>query len=617
MMRKKLKQRSPLHKSLLWQDEHGSALVMVMFVLLLLTILGVAVLSATVGGAQRTETRENDVQSLHLAQKGLNEAVAYIQSELQGLKLEDVDPQKLDTILSELDENKTSLKVTTELQTTTRSVEGIELVDKKQGEQSIQYIINVYANAVVNGVQRKLSQQIIIDSYPDFLKYVFGSEQTLTLNGTPVLKGNVYAGTKLLVTNTANYSYGGQWHTQNTINYPYIKSNDGGTALGEVHVQSLDSIKYIRNGGAAEQSLPQGEADRGLLLQEILHINSSQIKIKEQKKFVQISVAESFIDKMAQALAEKNEDNLLKNLRTEIRSEYLKGNASLNTWLRNRGSAEHIREIPKEPVKVPPDSEKAVLDQYNSDLQAYNTKREQLERLSATVIFDGNLTIDGLVYQKLYYPVTAGGIDPKGGEFPRWFIVAGDLEINNYTSDFMQIRGNILVTGDVKIKGNVQFNSTMLVLGKTTIEDANIKGIVENKTESNGAVTEETKELVLISKGPILINRLKAFAVNEPDNKEIMEAFFYTDSEGKLYGVGSMFHLIGGFFAKGNLTVNAVVGNVTAPASGTGKLKIDQDKPLQRFVINYKTDIYENQQSSLPRVQSVNVHAGPVQLVNE
>lgn len=51
-------------------NERGSALVLVMFVALLLTILGVAVLGATMGGAQRTETRENDVQSLHLAQRG-------------------------------------------------------------------------------------------------------------------------------------------------------------------------------------------------------------------------------------------------------------------------------------------------------------------------------------------------------------------------------------------------------------------------------------------------------------------------------------------------------------------------------------------------------------------
>lgn len=64
------------------KEERGSALVLVMFILLLLTILGLSVLSATIGGAQRTETRKNDVQSLHLAEKTLDEAVAYITSSL-------------------------------------------------------------------------------------------------------------------------------------------------------------------------------------------------------------------------------------------------------------------------------------------------------------------------------------------------------------------------------------------------------------------------------------------------------------------------------------------------------------------------------------------------------
>lgn len=64
------------------RSERGSALVLVMFIVLLLTILGVTVLSATIGGARRAETRENDVQSLHLAQKSIDEAIAYITANL-------------------------------------------------------------------------------------------------------------------------------------------------------------------------------------------------------------------------------------------------------------------------------------------------------------------------------------------------------------------------------------------------------------------------------------------------------------------------------------------------------------------------------------------------------
>ncbi|AIQ61254.1 hypothetical protein [Paenibacillus borealis] len=611
------------------ESERGSALVLVMFVVLLLTILGLAVLGATVGGAQRSETRENDVQSLHLAQKGLNEAAAYIQSELQGLKLEDIDPQSLGDILGKLDDNKSSLKVATELQSTSSgSVDGIEYDDnndKKIGKQSIQYTITISSKAVVNGVERTLRQQVIIDSYPDFLKYVFGSQKTLRLNGSPILKGNVYAGEKLLVTNTPWYTYLGRRYPEVTLDFPKVTSNADGSALGEIHVQAMDNIKYKENFQPKESvssedqednmtSLPGNETARNDILNKILHVNSSNIKIKEKNKFVQINVEESFFDKLAQGLTLSKDDSTQKTLRNSMRAEYNQSTAQLNSWIIGRSEVTHIQGMPVAPVKVLPDAEEADIEQYERDLNNYNMKLQQLETLDSTMIFNGNLVVDGLAYKKLFYPPeTSTQNDPKSGELPRWFIVAGNLEINNFTADFLPVRANILVTGNVKIKGNVEFDSTMLVLGETTVEDANIKGI----RSSNGSNNEETKELVLISKGKVLINRLHAFAVNEPSVEETMEAFFYTDSSGELYGVGSMFHLIGGFFAKDNLTVNAVTGKVVEPDPLTGgSLVISQTPAPERFVIDYKPDIYENQQSSLPRVQTVNVNVGPMQLVN-
>ncbi|MNO17577.1 hypothetical protein D3C76_72760 [compost metagenome] len=598
--------------------ECGSALVLVMFVVLLLTILGLAVLSATVGGAQRSETRENDVQSLHLAQKGLSEATAYIQSQLKGLQPEGIDPARLETILQKLDNNKSSLKVTTELQSVSSAVEGIDLVDKQEGTQSIKYLINVSASASVNGVQRKLMQQIVIDSYPDFLKYVFGSEQTLRLNGTPQLQGNIYAGDKLVVTNTAEYIYKNTEYDETApLQFPAVTANSAGTASGEVHVQSMDSIKYREN-GAGETFLPEAGTQQNLILQEILHTTPDQIKLKEQKKFVQINVEESFYDKLIEGLSDPalggSEETVQKDLRNGIRTAHEGGTQALNNWLNTRTEVARIAGMPVPPQKEQPapdatqEEKDKLLDEYNSKLRNYKDQLKQLEELKASVIFNGDLLIDGLAYKKLFYPPNTqnSALDTKSGEHPRWFIVAGNLEIDNYTAGFMPVRANILVTGNVKIKGNVEFDSTMLVLGDTTVEDANIKGI----RDSNGV-----KELVLISKGKVLVNRLDAFAVNKPSEEEIMEAFFYTDSSGELYGVGSMFQLKGGFFAKGDLTVNAVSGTVTEP-SVPGKLLITTLMEPKRFVIDYKSDVYDHQQSSLPRVQTVNVHVGPLQLVN-
>lgn len=155
---------------------------------------------------------------------------------MKGLQLEDIDPESLGVILAKLDDNKSSLKVATELQSTSMgSVDGIkydDTKDKKIKNQSIQYTINISSKAVVNGVERTLRQQVIIDSYPDFLKYVFGSEKTLRLNGAPVLKGNVYAGDKLLVTNTPWYTYLGHRYPEVTLDFPTVMSNADGSAPG-------------------------------------------------------------------------------------------------------------------------------------------------------------------------------------------------------------------------------------------------------------------------------------------------------------------------------------------------------------------------------------------------
>ncbi|MNN97174.1 hypothetical protein D3C81_2162860 [compost metagenome] len=77
----------------------------------------------------------------------------------------------------------------------------------------------------------------------------------------------------------------------------------------------------------------------------------------------------------------------------------------------------------------------------------------------------------------------------------------------------------------------------------------------------------------------------------------------------------------GGFFAKGNLTVNAVLGQVQPLSSGVGFEFRDQDKVLdsnlfQRFQVKYNQEVFTHQQSSLPRVQQVNVTVGPLELVS-
>lgn len=172
--------------------------------------------------------------------------------------------------------------------------------------------------------------------------------------------------------------------------------------------------------------------------------------------------------------------------------------------------------------------------------------------------------------------------------------------------DPIPIEANILVTGNVLISGNVNFNSSIYVLGSSELLDAYIGGIGENG-------------LVLLSKGKIKVSRFNEFDnvnggynPNDKTDNRVMEAFFYTDDEAILYGVGSTFWIHGGFFAKKNLTINAVRGNAEENVTGTD---IDFDLQAQyanqphmsRFVIEYNRDIFRTQGSGLPRVKVIGV----------
>ncbi|MBP2109935.1 hypothetical protein [Paenibacillus silagei] len=590
-----------------FRSENGSALVLVMFIVLLLTILGMGILSATVGGAVRTETRENDVQSLHLAQKGLDESTAYIQASLS--QISDINPDKLEDVLSRLD--KQGLNVSTKLGVgSSGMIDYIKYKDKKSDDimQLRQYYIDVEASALVNGVQRTLQQRITIDTYPDFLKYAFGSEQNVYLNGAPVLKGNIYAGKKLVISNRAEYKYLGDSDLKKSTMFPQIQPNGIDAAnLGEVFVQSLKDIEYHvfdPSGNGGEAKILADSSDMKQTVKDIMGISLDKIKIKEQKKFVQINVEESFIDKLVEATSPSN-DNAAEALRGRLSQ---KSPSELAEWLQTGSliNAKTVTPPPEKPAQNEEESDQdylARLEQYDNELLAYH---HFFMDLNQSYRVGGNLTIEGNDFYGLTFKETA-----KRGAVPKWIVVDGNLNIINNKSGSIPIKANILVTGDVKIKGNVSFDSTMFVLGRTTVEDAVISGL--------GTGTDK-KELVLISKGPVLVNRIDAFSNADPDE---MNAFFYTDADAKLYGVGSIFWLKGGFFSKGDLTVNAVLGNTSEPSDAVlpsqlifSEPQVTEPRARERFRVIYNHRVYTDQQSSLPRVRKVNIAVSPMRLVS-
>ncbi|UJF35981.1 hypothetical protein [Paenibacillus hexagrammi] len=587
------------------KEEKGYALLLVLFMIVIFTLLGMAVLSASLGGAIRSQTKQKDVQTLHLAEKALNESVAIIKAELDGEDDINVDllEEKLNTeILPIVRNNNVSQSIGNANPVTTATV--------NPGNPPV-IVVKVTAN--IDGVIRTLEQEISVNTFPDVLNYAAGSEGNLIINGAPYfMNGDLYAGNKLLIKNQAEYIYNSADGKNSTVNvgYPYLD--------GKAYVQSLDNFKYC---DSREESVCTENAYKDInstsdigvtTIPTVLGTEKENVQFKPEEDFVQLNIDESFIDKVTEAIEGTA------NIRTEVKNKFNQGIPELIAYLSGDQNERYfdVQFPDKEDDDIPPFSD--VVN--TSDLQK-------------SYIYNGNFNIGASgEYKQLIYDETVKNTRTEilDTHYYRstWFIVNGDLNIENIASDPIEIRGNILVTGNLNITGNVSMDSTIFVLGSTSITDGSIVGL-PSSFDSN-----QIKELVLLSKGEILITRVNSFK-DIPDtgyngdrvNGDItrLDAFFYTDSNAELYGVGSVFWIRGGFFAKGDLMINAVRGNTQEEIvnSETGEKEITFEdgsastisNVRSRFVIDYNKDIFTNQNAGLPRVKGVNLKRGKKVLV--
>jgi hypothetical protein len=599
------------------REERGSALLLVLFMIVLFTMIGLAIISATIGGAQRSVTREKDVQSLHIAEKALNEAIAYIAASFDGK--EDISYEYFknqievfstrilakEDMPSNLDNNATG-KIT-----------NIQVIDPSISNGDYRVVITAKAN--VDGVERTLVQEIGINAFPDFLKYAMGSQSNVYLNGAPYIYGNLYAGDKLNVKNEANYRY----NQPTNISDKHTPSSFP-TLNGEAFVQKLDNILFCdgRISGCDNNYSPISieDGDTGLPVNTVLGgLTLDKVRIKDKKKFVEVNLDESFVDKVTEAVGGSKSD---RNIYNGLYKSPSSGPKGLIASLLNNTEIQ-VLELPK---NLPIDATEEEVDENDQKLQ---TLQSTLNNLTDSYIVNDDLKLDGLTYPKLQYNEQSKNSRTVAGEITKsnWFIINGDLTFENLNTIPLTVRGNILVTGDITIKGKLEVDATIIALGKATIEDAEILGMDSSINWRDG------KELVLMCKEEILINRVASFhPINHPyplqtsllDSYDanvdptILNAFFYTDQSATLYGVGSVFWIRGGFFAKGDLYINAVIGNTTPNGNEASpnldfvsqSVVSDNDKLKSRLIIEYNPDVFSHQNVGLPRVKSINMDIG-------
>ena len=643
-------------------SEKGSSLLVVLLLSLILTILGLSILGAAINNVKRTEIRELEVETTASGKMVMSEVLAKLQYNLAPGKSATDPAEEIKTILhtndipygtlynERLDDIITATEnffnVSSDIKVKFCNLSSIipEAGCEDYKDEITNYIkisnigsfndsnftriykiIVEFTNREDNNptVKRTLTENVILSPTPSFFNYAVGSNERLTINGSPDIVGNVY--TPIIQTNEA----AGFILDDGSINprIRYTQAFDGPSIFG-----TLFANDYQLNADFFDGSYSEVVEDK---------IIDGRPTLKPTgKDFVDMKFDETFQRKVTDDIFGRNlifddEVSNINDVINDLNSRFLSN--PFYTALSKTGKF-HLTDEISAPDPDTDDEitfneyERKIREDLHSRLIKCTTCTENFYLIEND--FDSKpLNIPSDHNPKyLYFTniVTTNGeitsinsegtlelsesVDLNGG----WLIVNGDLKIVSGDEDTpVNIKGNILVTGDFTVLGKcdskvpetscdkknmINFKSTVYAKKKGTIYNTNIGGI-----DDGG--------LVLLSKERLLISRINEYEdvgekkesiidkINDtPRIKPGLKAFFYTEDKATLYGVGSKMYIEGGVFARKSLVINAARGSVEKDTPLSSIAKENPEYRGSRFFVEYDPRVITSQLNALPRV---------------
>ncbi|MGD6832042.1 hypothetical protein ACQCT5_07760 [Sutcliffiella halmapala] len=528
-------------------NQKGSTLLLVLIISTVFMILGLSILTMALNGSSRTQLRSEAFGTMYKGKEELEFIVATFKGEV-----EDPSKVKLSYELTMDSYNNSLLGIVDQLKVnypelTVTDQTPLFIPNQLERDQSFTRIFEFSLPAESDTYSKEVKKRVILTPAPSFLDYALGSygldesEGNLDLNGSSNIKGSIIAN-KLSVKNSANFKDKLGKRLTGT-NYPGI--------LGDVFVQNeLSLYNYPAMDPVEKTSVNNVKTINDLLNYFYLDSRPSFQRLNEE--FVEVQFDQSFLFKFNEQLNVskkfglsdfQDEAQLIKDLNKEL------------SFTVNPGDIDRLGVLKLDRVDFSkPIVSKEAIQMMSSD-QAITFEHDIIvtEDLTITSINNNPITLNGNI------------------------VVVGDLELNAYNVPIYH-RGTITVLGNLRINGNdvlfnntdnntVYFDSTIYNWKESFISNINIKG-------------RDDKQLVLLSRDNITITRINDLYsyTNQYENssslEEIMsgsflnntvsplDAYFYTEKKAELYGVGSLFYINGGVFAKESLEVNAVRGNI-------------------------------------------------------
>lgn len=661
------------------KNEQGNSLITVLLISLVFTVLGMAIVSASIGGAKRTETRESDVVYTYDALKLLNEMTSTLPEVLGEDELNLENFRRWDSnhrlyVENQFDDvlENAIVKQILEPNRSADYIECMNVIDVSTShptymdnnhacvgsltnydapfsiERDLDFtrildIVLVTKNPIETEgkVTRTIKKRVILSPLPSFLKYAAGSFSDdelkgFKLNGSANFNGNVYAN-HLHIQEEAEFEL--RDGTHDTHNTPMS------SIIGDLYSSTANLLPLLEKDNFYYGNIPDLKHDSQFIniqFQKSMNELANSILTDSRLSAARTGNGSDFSESLASAISSTpvsrqilDSDGYIKKVEVQANPLSIVGETAApldNSFIIDS------REEPVsygDPLKI------------NGDLVVMST--------NYPISFGGQLVVDGDLYlvsyadMKFEEDILATGnihiINMTGTLSAEGNIIgAKEVELESYenNSSFVEnsglkiggnilsgenavlkpyastidIQSNIVANKDLTIIGDendqgkeddqVMFDSVVYTGNKASISNVNILGAENN-----------AKQIVLLAHDDLLITRINEFNNYRPANEEgipylpdennsvqPLKGFFYTEKNAELYGVGSLFYIEGGLFAKEALTINAVRGKIDGGISGLPDIQEDY---FSRFIVNYNQDVLLQRIDALPIVEQLQV----------
>jgi cytoskeletal protein CcmA (bactofilin family) len=608
-------------------NEEGSALVIALLAVVLMTMMGLILMSVLRGGAIQAATTESGVQAETIAQKGLDDTLAQIRRAVANgeslgganyrnrvLNVENQLSLILPFIDKEVGDGTNLEDENGEVVEAKRGKYRIDILSAKtlsNPESPIKPLTNpdspyvrkflVRSRGIMEGNPGEIvtkQMTVYVSTINPVFRYPVSSGGDLILNGTPSIVGDIYVANQLQIrdeaifTGTSSGSNRSKFGIQTGLPAirGFIRVNGSATQPGKFKLTQSDGVTEFPPVTATSEIVqPSYFTPQFFPLEDPTLDADVDVDVRG---YVTKKTQDDLTTKLDALGGYKAPDPEL--LEVPLFSDLTKSTLYNDQWVNVQGAVQ---------VKD------AVSATNEADVFVNNGVLTMESADSKLTLVNGSLYVKS-PDPNLIAADLRGSLSLSAGEF---VAVDGNVTIN---SGFEFPQGSMYINGDLKIIGDIRLQGTVYVAGNVELKEMTS---INKKREGDTAPIP----LIVIASGEIVLGN------NSNAGDEEVRAFFYSKEGIRLYGVMSKLNLTGGIHGgTRGVELNAVRGDLTSGggssvtryqgASNWNKdvpeVQLNNTKP-SRLQIMYDDNLYDLPPDGIPTTDNFNVFVKNVQYI--